>query len=947
MKNLLNPKWIFLVNTLPILVLGFLAFGDFSVIKSLLKPENLDYWFNFSYLLLWPTIINIVYAIYLIINKKKISFIWATSNLIGFSLYLYLYGYNFEKIIPFDIPNWMLSGNLFLYVGTFLMPTLAYSLFVLMVHFTPKDSKSNAFQNFAYAVLIPIGFYLFAQIVLPLWQRPSTEFETHVFIILLICATIFFLFFITRFIYILVTKKSKFLQKYELVWKILIALVLPILGLFVNQGFLFNDYKFRSENNSGIMGDFSNYWFFVLAIINGILVCLPDFKNKNLRFSIYFLRSITFAFTLYFFLVFLPFFTISVIAVIGVGIGFLMLTPLVLFVLHSNILHLDFNFLKNYFSKNLLYFVSIIGFLLIPIVITFNFLQDKKTLNSALEYVYSPNYSKNYNINTKSLEKTLSVVENHKERNSEFGFGSDIPYITAFYNWLVLDNLTISDKKLEEINQIFFNKKPFEQTINRQQESNVSERSFVVSKITTESKFDETQNAYKTWVNFEIKCNNEIDFQDKFSTVFYLPETAFISDYYLEIDGKKEFGILAEKKSALWTFNQIVNYRKDPGILYYLTGNKVAFEIFPFVKGETRKTGIEFLHKEPFVLNFENQEISLGNSEVSMDKKFDNDNLFYISKEDKSKLKEVYRKPYFVFLVDVSSESKNKFEDYLLRIKNLKKQYSQFSENSKILTVDDDANDYGLKDNHFKIDFEGGYFLDRAIRKTLVESYEKKELRFPVIIAVTDSIKNAVLDKDFADLKFAFPEQNEFYILNNDGGLSSHSLLSNPKLELRKQVILDFKNPVLEFKSKNTIAYLSKDDETDFVLKKEIFATKDSDFKEKNFNSGMNIFAKNRSQILHPEISEKEWKDNVKYSFLTKIMSPFTSYLVVENEAQKQALLRKQKQVLSGNKNLDLDEEIEPMSEPNIWIVAIFLSIIIWFRNRRRNKFTVLKINSK
>jgi len=67
--------------------------------------------------------------------------------------------------------------------------------------------------------------------------------------------------------------------------------------------------------------------------------------------------------------VFLPFLPLSVIAIIVIGTGFLMLTPLMLFVIHSNELSKDFLFLKSCFSKKYLIGLSVFGFLLIPTII--------------------------------------------------------------------------------------------------------------------------------------------------------------------------------------------------------------------------------------------------------------------------------------------------------------------------------------------------------------------------------------------------------------------------------------------------------------------------------------------------------------------------------------------------------------------------------------------------
>ncbi len=67
-------------------------------------------------------------------------------------------------------------------------------------------------------------------------------------------------------------------------------------------------------------------------------------------------------------------------------------------------------------------------------------------------------------------------------------------------------------------------------------------------------------------------------------------------------------------------------------------------------------------------------------------------------------------------------------------------------------------------------------YLDRAIRTTLFNAYQDKSRTYPEIVVVTDSIQNAVLDKDFADLKFTFPENDLFFNLDKKGNLIEDSL---------------------------------------------------------------------------------------------------------------------------------------------------------------------------
>ena len=65
-------------------------------------------------------------------------------------------------------------------------------------------------------------------------------------------------------------------------------------------------------------------------------------------------------------------------------------------------------------------------------------------------------------------------------------------------------------------------------------------------------------------------------------------------------------------------------------------------------------------------------------------------------------------------------------------------------------------------------------------------------------------------------------------------------------------------------------------------------------------------------------------------------MSPVTSYLVVENEAQKAMLKKKQEQVLSSNQSLDLDEDSQRMPEPNLVILTVILILFLYYKHYKK-----------
>ncbi len=411
-------------------------------------------------------------------------------------------------------------------------------------------------------------------------------------------------------------------------------------------------------------------------------------------------RVISFTYTLYFFVVFLPFLPFSIAAIIVFGAGFLMLTPLVLFVIHTNQLWEDFKYLGPYYSKNILIGSIVVGSLLIPSYLSVTYYNDRETLHQVLDYVYTPNYDKTYTIDTSSVSNTLSIIANSKE-SSRGIFNSQQPYLSSYFNWLVLDNLTLSDQKINDLQRIFLDKSK-----TKTQKNQIRNHGVNITKIDTQSKYDKQQKVWRSWVNLEITNKNES--LKEYATTIDLPQGTWVSDYYLFVNGVKEPGILAEKKSAQWVFSSIRNQNRDPGILYYLTGNKVAFRVFPFLANEIRQTGIQLIHKEPISLRIDGHELDLGKLSKTPIKSIETKEGLYISPKAKSTLKKVKRKPFFHFLVDGSSKK------HLPKYKNLSKkilsEYPNWNTQAKFTIIDHQIRDVSLNDDWKAINIQGGFF---------------------------------------------------------------------------------------------------------------------------------------------------------------------------------------------------------------------------------------------
>ena len=127
MKNLHNPKWLFIVNTVPVLILFIIALVEYEVIESLLPKESRTLWQQFALALLALSAINVIYSSYCLFKKKNISIVYSIFTLIAYTIYLYIYVDKNGELIPFSIPQWMITSDVLFYPGTFLMTRLIHA----------------------------------------------------------------------------------------------------------------------------------------------------------------------------------------------------------------------------------------------------------------------------------------------------------------------------------------------------------------------------------------------------------------------------------------------------------------------------------------------------------------------------------------------------------------------------------------------------------------------------------------------------------------------------------------------------------------------------------------------------------------------------------------------------------------------------------------------------
>jgi len=921
MNSLRKPYWVFLASTGPVLLFMLLSYGEFSVVRTLLPPDSLARWGQFGAAMGGMALATAGYAALQLWRRQPLGIIFCVAQLLGYSLLLCLLTWQSDDLLPFSIPRWMVPTDLVLMAWTFLMPTLAHALIALVARFTPDDQPQHALPNIGLAVAMPIawvivGWMLSGLSELLTWSGAGVALCVTAAVL----STLSFFFFLVRAVYIVVQRRSPFWSDTGLLWAVIISIVLPVLGLAVNSGLFFG-----GLGKGGIFGNFTSPWFYILAVLNGGLLCLPSPARPLPRLLLFVGRSVLFGYTLYFFLVFLPFLPLSIPAILLIGTGFLLLAPVLLFVLHLRQLSADIAALRAFYPKAAVTAALVAGLVALPLYITADYWHSRRTLHVALAYVYTPDYSRAYQLDTERLAATLAVVRQHKDRSPDFLSGQQLPYLSAYFNWLVLDNLMLSERKLDDLEQIFQGKTEPQETVI----SHVPAPQFggaVLRNAEASSHYDARQQAWVSWLNLELANSDPSETQGEYSTSIALPAGCWVSDYYLTIGKRQERGILAEKRAATWVFAQVLNERRsrDPGLLYYLGPNTVGLRVYPIIGGEVRRTRVQLLHKEPCELTIDGRTVALGTAGTvpPLTSPVTTPAAVYLSALAKQSLPLVHRRPYYHFLLDAAARpSQASTPDYEGRIRQVlgkplaNGDAARFSLVTAYHTPLPAGADW--QQALSQVPRTGGCNLTGALQRVLFEARQHPRAAYPVLVFVTDNWRKAVLADDFAGFSSAYPESEVFYVLGADGQLEPHSLRRQSRQPLADAPPPGTAPAVRAWPTAaQPQAYLPDNNLADIVPAGRPAVPHAP--AASRWLDGLQLEAYHEWQTFHPETTNQQQVAFIQASFRAGILTPATSYLALENEAQKAALYRKQQQTLAANASLDTLEENElpPVETP-------------------------------
>lgn len=968
MNPFLHPRWIFFSTILPQLTLFIIYYNAFQVFGMQLEENIVSNWYVYGFSFLGVIIAQTIYAGYSTYHSKPVSVVWSFTTVIIYLFLLLSYYLQARDLVPRSVPDWIQSvTDVKSFMGMFVFPAMLHAIIIGVIHFSDKfgggEGKHESKYNFLVMLLIPLSIYLTIALVIPLLNNfLSYKYANFAAQVLGSVIIILALFWILRVVYLFFQRKSN--PNSVKVLEFLFAAIFPLIGLSLS---------FSMDNP---FGNFQSYWFFGLAVFTGIILVLPssNFKSYKARFVHFLLKAFVFPYTVYFLIVFMPFTPLSVILVIAAGAGLLMLTPLILFLIHSRQLYQDYDYLTKNYSTSSLFISFLVAVSIVPLAFSFDTYYDRIQLHKGLDYLYSSDYDENKSVpNPYSISATLSHIENFKVRRNRdwLSIGNDgIPLLDSFYKWLVLDNMTLSESKINLLNNVFVGEDMPKPTVkwrvwrgninqDRDFQTGKGDNTVKIDSTTITSVFDEKQNAWISKVDL-ILHNAENGFgQREYATFFDLPEGAFISNYYLYVGEEKIEALLAEKKTALWVYHQIVNTRKDPGIIYYNDKGKLGFRVFPFIRDEYRKTGFEVLHAEPFELKIDDSTtVFLGNNSINeLSRTRITSNQNYVSQSELKDLKTITRKPYYHFILDNSKYGGIGKEKYIERVEKFLKENRLDEGDSqnwkpRFTSVDFEVHELdskNWKEEYLQQENKGGLFLEKAVKKAWLKNYLenidpnapsiKAYPSQPIIVVVSDELEDGVWTGSLHEWKKYIPEGFDFYELASNNRIMLQNfehfkMLGEPvdKISIKevKEVKKNGNTYFLPISATNGITLPI----TEFDKKEEITSADIESFeKMPKYAQALSLQNLNETMALYPTQAEKRWLEQVQKSFTARVLTPVTTFMVLETEAQRNALLKKQEEVLSGKRLLDLTDA-RRSSEPSLWIFMAIFGVLFLIKYR-------------
>ncbi len=843
----------------------------------------------------------------------NILFLWA-----GFALC--------KDLVPRTVAEWMLSPMHLIFAFLCLVcPALFYDSLCVVGISLPISLAKDLGGSVAILVLIPTGWYIFAVIYSRFYSIVHIPFAVGMTIFIVCTAMVVFV-FLRLLMWLYRVARGTFIPA------LLGGLVLPLCGLALNVAIPFPVNL--------------QYWpVYVLTVVNGIVLLLPFNMMHPVRQWVWFARIVMYPFSLYFFILFLPFLPLSILAMIAAGAGFLILTPVFLFVVHSRMIFDETRMLARFVSREKILKLFIVAIALLPMGYVVRATIHRTALMRAVEAVYTPDLAVEQPAISPSVTKVaLKRLQSMKD-------GLYLPFMSEIYNRIVFNGMVLPDYKVKRISEDIcgedFSQRPnfrgrwsgggfFNIFLNTRSRSmswantrppprNVALKDVRITSIVTNGPLVE--------VRIELELQNSSQDMAEYVGEINVPSLVAVSGFELDMKGEWVEGRVADRKSALWLYHMIRDStRRDPGVLVYTDPQHLKLSVFPFTPLELRRCAIRFVFLTGITAEIvvADQRFQLGGSEgvempivqVALN---GGGKALYVPREQAVSMPSVQRAVCVHFLLDVSASAVEAMPLYAKRVEEF------FQRHLWVTNTAATAVNFGSKSicpagtSPDKLREEvsramsqikacGGYSPDMAVRRILFKELTSSTPSPCATLFVFVSASNAVPVNGINDFLGMMPDVS---------GIDVGKTVETPSAH------------VVQFNAGNSWALLSAES-GGWVFNNEI-ADNNISFKvlagsnETVITPGLQISVDSRwaavaairklsfLRILYPYRADMLRDEILSIAKKSGILAPETAYTVVETSAQWKTLERAEKMALGAHSALEFDEFQTP--EPEVWII--------------------------
>jgi hypothetical protein len=515
---------------------------------------------------------------------------WALPAIVTHVAYLWLATESSGELLPRSVSAWIYPEARYFF-HQFALAMLPLFHGVLRLACAGVDARGSAkksiVRSFGLALGMPVLAYLAALALTSFgrFERLAAGAAALVFVaggvVLFVC--------LLRAVLLLLRSVARGGPAGERAAIAVLALVLPLAGLWLNASIAFPV-------------DFQAPEVYALTVLNaGLLLTGSLLLPRRPRLALA-LLAVTFPFALYFFVVFLPYLPLALVAMIALGAGFLILAPTLLFALH---LHLLWRAARAVNASGLgarrVGALVAAGIALLPAAFVARALGDRHALNAALDYAYTPALGVEAPRFSGDRAHVVRALANHRAYKA----GRYYPLLSEAYAAIVFGGLVLPDAKLAQLETLFGGRPGrssaadglglFHSRGNRPSMPRAvpPPRHVAVSALEVSARAVSPET---TSVTLALTLQNPGPADAEYSAALPLPSGLLVHGFRLHVHGRPVPGRLVEKKTALWVYTMIRDTeRRDPGLLFHRAPGELELRVFPVVAGTPSIVEIDFL----------------------------------------------------------------------------------------------------------------------------------------------------------------------------------------------------------------------------------------------------------------------------------------------------------------------------------------------------------------